>query len=133
MVPSIASPTNGTNTKGSMRVNMTITLPALRLQVRASGASPGPASIGSEYCISIAASLGVPHLPRAGKKHLHQIYRLAGVVTVRVRGILQRRRQQVEGGHVCRVRHVIGEGDSVLVGRVPIRVGRRAEIAGPQA
>src|ERR1035437_5433009 len=132
MVPSIASPTNGTNTN-SMRVNMTITLPAWRLHFRESGVSPGPASSGLEYRICITASLGVSHLPRAGKKHLHQIYRLAGLVTVRVRGIFQRIRQQVEGGHVRRVCHVIDDGDIVLFGRVQIRGGRRTETAGPQA
>src|ERR1017187_6850618 len=102
-----------------MRVNMTITLPDCRLRFR--GTTPS----GSEYRKCIAASLGISDLPRAGKKHFHQIHRLAGLVTVRA--ILVWLRQQVEAGFVCRVRHVFSDGDSVLFGRVQICVGRRAE------
>src|SRR5260370_3014111 len=120
MVASIASPTIGTNTNGIMRVNMTITLPA-RFRFDESKADLGRASRGLEYRIRISAS----------KERFHQIYRLTGLVTVRA--ILQRRRQQVERGHVRRVNHVFGDGNCVLFGGVQIRGSRRAEIAGPQA
>src|SRR5476651_1353681 len=115
-----------------MRVNKIITLPASRLRFRESEANPGPASSRLEYRICITATLGVSHLPTAGKKHLHYIYRLAGLVPVRAS--LERLGQQGEAvGLVRGVRHVAGDGNLVLLRRVRIRGGQRAaEIAGPQ-
>src|ERR1035438_3901043 len=100
IVASMASPTNGIRTNGSIIVNMIIMLPPWRLRLRFGGPAVSRASTsgGLEYRIRIIASLSVPRQPRALDIHFHNVDRLAGLVAVPAAGQLPRLRNQVELG-----------------------------------
>src|ERR1017187_2172189 len=130
IVPSIASPTNGTSKNGIARVNMIKTLPDLRLRFRELESRRGPTSNQLENRVCIISCDPPSQLRWIVIKHLDYIDRLARFVPARVD---IRARYQVEPlHHVGRVMYVFGDRDGVLLCRIHITRVRMAEIAGTQ-